>query len=94
MEDSYAEYKGKIIQIRKKGWGKDHADICGRVSSENDFSLELGKNTYYYDGDTNGIVVSRIRIAEMGYRIHNNLVHDLGFFMREEIEKIVVLAKD
>jgi hypothetical protein len=94
MEDQYAEYKGKIVQIRKKGWGKDHADICGRVSSENDFSLELGKNTYYYDGDTDGIVASRIRIAEMGYHIHHNLVYDIGFIDRNEIDKIKVLASD
>lgn len=94
MKETYELYSGKIVRIHKKGREKTHADLVGRVSGENLASFELGKNTFYNKGDTDGIVASRIRIAEMGYHIYHNLVFDLGFVDKEEIETIKVLAEN
>ena len=94
MENRYADYIGKIVQITKKNQKKDTADLVGRVSGEDNLFLEFGKNTYYYSGNTDGIVVSEIKIAEMGCRIHHNLVQDSGSIMIRDIEKIKILASD
>lgn len=93
MGKDYNKYNGKIVRIHKVNQRENVADIIGRVEVTSPFCLSFGYNTYYYDGDTLPKAVSRIKIAEMGYSIHDNLVSDMGFVDTKSIEKISILQE-
>lgn len=93
MKNKYNKYDGKIVRIHRRNQKENCADLVGRVNGNEPFFLTLGYNTYFYNGDNNGVVVSRIKIAEMGYKIHNNLVLSENTFSKSEIERITILRE-
>ena len=92
MKDKYEKYVGKIIIVKKKNTRGYEADLVGRVCGITDYSLLFEKVTHVYNRDEKGLIAaSRIKVAEMGYFTHLDLVQEKDSILKQNIKRIKIL---